>query len=187
MLVGSLRPTFNHDGDKFLEEGLFVFTEDCGPSHLGPLPNTHNCMEVGRPTLDSTKGPVEVGRPTVKDSSGVRAYGGCRAVVCGCPEGVNFDFQQGSSPPAPNTKVLTDEALMEEASRYTVSLSRAFFSLGKRNFSSSSSLSRRDGMLVATDGDCGRDCRSEIVGGVDLGPLRMIMVYGREAEVLGVG
>ena len=32
------------------KEGLFGFTEDCGPSHLGPLPNTHalnNCMEVG--------------------------------------------------------------------------------------------------------------------------------------------
>ena len=32
------------------EEGLFGFTEDCGLSHLDPLPNTHalnNCMEVG--------------------------------------------------------------------------------------------------------------------------------------------
>ena len=50
------------------EEGLLVFTEDYGLSHLGPLPNMHiNCMEVGRPTLDSSKGPIEVGRPTVED------------------------------------------------------------------------------------------------------------------------
>ena len=76
------------------EEGLLVFTEDCGPSHLGPLPNTHiNCMEVGRPTLDSLKGPVEMGRPTIEDSSGVRARGSCCEVVCGCPKGVDFSFQ----------------------------------------------------------------------------------------------
>ena len=110
------------------EEGLLVFTEDCGPSHLGPLPNTHiNCMEVGRPTLDSLKGLVEVGRPTIEDSSGVRARGSCCEVVCGCPKGVDFSFQQGSFPLAPNTKVVIDKALMEEAFRYTVSISRAFF------------------------------------------------------------
>ena len=75
-------------------------------------------------------------------------------MVCGCPEGVDFGFQQGSFPPTLNTKVVTDEALMEEASKYTVSISRAFFLLGKRDFSYSF-LSGRDGMLVATDGGCG--------------------------------
>ncbi|RVW42754.1 hypothetical protein CK203_079931 [Vitis vinifera] len=103
-----------------MRRGLFGFTEDCGPSHLGPLPNTHalnNCMKVGKPTLDSPKGPVVVGRPTFKDSSRARAHEGCREVVCGCPDGVYFGFQHGSSSPTPNTKELIDEALMEEVSR----------------------------------------------------------------------
>ena len=74
---------------------------------------------------------------------------------------------------------------MEEASRYTVSLSWVFFSLGKQDFSSSSFFSRRDGMLVATDEGCDRGCSSEIGRGANLGPLRMIMEDGREAEVPG--
>ncbi|RVW44885.1 hypothetical protein CK203_109628 [Vitis vinifera] len=56
-------------------------------------------------------------------------------------EGVDFGFQQGSFPPTLNTKVVTDEALMEEASK------------------------------------------SEILGGADLGPLRMIMADGREMKI----
>ena len=74
---------------------------------------------------------------------------------------------------------------MEEASRYTIFLSWVFFLLGKQDFSSSSSLSGRNGMLVATDEGCGRGCRSKIVRGANLGPLRTIMVDGREAEVPG--
>ena len=100
-----------------------------------------------------------VGRPTLEDSSRARAHEGCREVVCGCPDGVYFGFQHGSSSPTPNTKELIDEALMEEVSRYTISLSWAFFSLGKRDLSSSCSLSGQDGMLVTTDEGCGRGCR----------------------------
>ncbi|KAL6335560.1 hypothetical protein AAG906_030690 [Vitis piasezkii] len=121
-------------------------------------------MEVGRPTLDSPKGLVVVGRPTFEDSSGARAREGCREVVYGCPDGVDFGFQQGSSPPAPNTKELIDEALMEEAS------STAFFFFFSLFFSFG-----RDGMLV------------EIVRGVYLGLLRMIMADEKETKVLGVG
>ena len=39
------------------KEGLFDNIEDCGPSHLGPLTNTHTCdvlnkcLEMGRPTM----------------------------------------------------------------------------------------------------------------------------------------
>ena len=90
-----------------------------------------------------------VGQPTFEDSFGARARRGCQDVVCGCLDRVYFGFQQGSSSPAPNTKELTDEALMEEASRYIGSHSWSFFALGKRDFSSSFSLSRRDGMFVA--------------------------------------
>ena len=124
---------------------------DGGLSHLGPLPNTHlkSCLEVGRPTLDSPKGPVMVGRPIVEDTYGARARGGCREEVCGCPNRADFGLHQDLSPLTPNTKVLTDEALMEEASRYIGSHSWSFFALGKRDFSSSFSLSRRDGMFVA--------------------------------------
>ena len=90
--VVSLRPTFNHAGDKFPEE-------DHGPSHLSPLPNTHtrtdlkSCMEMTRPTLNSPKGPVVVGQPTFEDSFGARACRGCREVVCGCLDEVYFGFQ----------------------------------------------------------------------------------------------
>ena len=38
-------------------------------------------------------------------------------------------------------------------------------------------------MFVATDGGCGWGYRLEILGGADLGLLRMIMTDGREAEV----
>ena len=72
---------------------------------------------------------------------------------------------------------------MEEASRYTGSHSQSFFSLGKRDFSSSSSFSGRDGMFVAIDGGCGRGYISKIVGGTELGPLRMIMADGRKTKV----
>ena len=86
----------------------------------------------------------------------------------------------------PKTRMLTDEALMEEASRYIGSLSRPFFSLGKRVLSSSSSLSGLDGLFDATEGGCNRGCGSEIARGLELGPLRMILADGREAEVSGV-
>lgn len=143
-------------------------------------------MEVGRPTLDLTKSPIVVGRPTFEDDIRARAHRGCREVVRGCSDGVVLGVQQGSSPPVPFTKELTEEALLEEASKHTVPLSRSFFLLGKRDFFSFSTLSRRDGMFVGTNGGCGRGCSSKIVGEADLGPLRIIMANGREAELSGL-
>ena len=58
--------------------------------------------------------------------------------------------------------------------------------MGKRVFSSSSSLSGPNGLFDATEGGCSRGCGSEIVGGIELGPLRMILADGREAEVSGL-
>ncbi|RVW93446.1 hypothetical protein CK203_035060 [Vitis vinifera] len=92
----------------------------------------------------------------------------------------------GLSPPVPFTKELTEEALLEEASKHTVPLSRSFSCWGSGNFFSFSTLSRWDGMFVGTNGGCGRGCSSKIVGEADLGPLRIIMANGREAELSGL-
>ncbi|KAL6318438.1 hypothetical protein AAG906_041204 [Vitis piasezkii] len=51
-------------------------------------------------------------------------------------------------------------ALMEEASRYTNYHPCSLFSLGKRDFSSSTP--SRDGAIVTTDGDPNRECRRRI-------------------------
>ena len=144
-----------------------------------------NLLEVGRPTVASSKGPNQVGRSDSKVLFGARACRGCHDVDCGRPDGDVLGIQLGSSPPALNLTELTDEALMEEASKDTTSYPRALFLLGKWDFSSSSILSRRDGVIVATDGSRGRDCSLETVGGTDLDPLRMILADGREAEVSG--
>ena len=104
---------------------------------------------------------------------------------CGGPNEDFLGFQLESSPPVLNLTEFTDEALME-ASRYTVSYHRALLSLGKWDFSSSTTLSGWDGVIVATDGSCSWDFSSETVGGVELGPLRMILVDGREPEVSGM-
>ena len=154
------------------EEGLFGTT-------------LKNILEVGRPKADLSKGPDLVGQPTIEALFEARASGGFQEVNCGRPDGEVFGFQLGSSPLALNITEFTDEALMEEASKYTVSYPWSLFSLGKPDFSSSSTLSGRDGVIVATNGGCGRDCSSETVGGADLGPLRMIS-DGREAEVSGL-
>ncbi|RVW25096.1 hypothetical protein CK203_113756 [Vitis vinifera] len=130
--------------------------EDGGLPQSGPLPNTHlkSCVKVGRPTLESHKGPV-VGRHTVEDPLEPRACEGCREEIWGCPNEADLGLQQALSPLTPKTRRLTDEALMEEASRYIGSLSRPFFSLGKRVLSSSSSLSGLDGLFDATEGGGG--------------------------------
>ena len=144
-----------------------------------------NLLKVGRPTVASSKGPNQVGRSDSKVLFGARACRGCHDVDCGRPDGDVLGIQLGSSPPALNLTELTDEALMEEASKDTASYPRALFLLGKWNFSSSSILSRRDGVIVAIDGSRGRDCSLETVGGANLDPLRMILADGREAEVSG--
>ena len=142
--------------------------EDGGLPQSGPLPNTHlkSCVEVGQPTLESHKGPV-VGRHTVEDPLEARACEGCREEIWGCPDEADLELQQALSPPTPKTRRLTDKALMEEASKYIGSLSRPFFSLGKRVLSSSSSISRLDGLFDATEEGCNRGCGSEIAGGLE--------------------
>ncbi|KAL6326369.1 hypothetical protein AAG906_007874 [Vitis piasezkii] len=90
---------------------------------------------------------LEVGRSDSKVLFGARACRGCHDVDCGRPDGDVLGIQLGSSPPALNLTELTDEALMEEASKDTTSYPRALFLLGKWDFSSSSILSRRDGVI----------------------------------------
>ena len=97
-----------------------------------------------------------------------------------------FGFQMGSSPLAPNLTKITGEALMEEASRYTGYHPCSLFSSGKRDFSSSSTSPGQDGVIIIIDGGSERGCCSEAVGGADLGPLRVILADGKEAEVFGL-
>ena len=92
----------------------------------------------------------------------------------------------GSPPPTPNHAEITDEALLEEAFRYTDYHLCSLFSLGKRDFSSSSTPSGWDGAIVTSDGGSKRGRVSEAVGVAGLGPLRVILVDGREAEVSGL-
>lgn len=101
-------------------------------------------------------------------------------------DGDFLGFQLGSSPPALNLTEFIDEALMKETSKYIISYPRALLSLGKPDFSFSTTLSEWDGVIVTTDGSCGRDCSSEIVEGAELGHLRMILADGRETEVSGM-
>ena len=61
---------------------------------------------------------------------------------------------------------ITDEALMEEASMYTNYHPCSLFSLGKRDFSSSSTPSGLDGAIVTTDEGSEQGCVSEVVGAV---------------------
>ena len=60
------------------------------------------------------------------------------------------------------------------------------FSLGKLDFSSSSTPSGQDGAIVTTNGGSERGCVSEAVGVAGLGPLRVILADRREAEVSGL-
>ena len=72
---------------------------------------------------------------------------------------------------------------MEEASRYTDCYTCSLFSLGKRDFSPSSTPSGWDGVSIAIARDSNRGSGSEAVEGAVLGPLRVILADGREAEV----
>ena len=90
----------------------------------------------------------------------------------------------GSRSPAVNLTVFTNEALMEEASRYSDQSSRSLSSLGKRDISLSSTPSGRNGESVARTVVIIQSSSSVEVGGAVMGPLRMIWADGREAEVL---
>ena len=107
-------------------------------------------LEVGWPMMVPLKGPVVVGRPTNEVLNGVRARRGLHDY--GEQDGEVFGSQLGSSPPVLNLTEITDEALMEEASRYTDCYTCSLFSLGKRDFSPSSTPSGRDGVSVANAG-----------------------------------
>ncbi|RVW96161.1 hypothetical protein CK203_037782 [Vitis vinifera] len=120
-------------------------------------------LEVDR-TMSVLEGPALVGRSSAKALNGARAHRGLPDIDCGKPDGDDFGFQMGSSPPAPNHAKIIDEALMEEASKY----------IG------------RDGVIVITDGGSEWGCVSEAVGVAVLGPLRVILADRREAEVSGL-
>ena len=152
--------------------------EVCGLPLLGPIPNI-SAREMGRPQLAPHKGSAGIGHPISYSTNpaGVRAREACREEAYGWLDGVLVGAFQGSSFPGCNFKKLTNEALKEEAARYTSSCPRDVFSFGERVLYSSSSRSGWDGMFVDPVG--GSDFE-----GIDLDPLRMIMANGRETEVL---
>ena len=86
-------------------------------------------LEVGSAHVGVFKGPELVGRPNSKALNGDRACGGLHD--CGGPDKEVFGLQLGSSPPALNFTEITNEPLMEEASRYTDCHPCSWFSLGK--------------------------------------------------------
>ena len=134
---------------------------------------------------ESLKGPVLVSQPSFVALNRARAREGLRDVDCGSLYGDVFGIQMGSSPLVPNLIEITNKALMEEAFKYTDYHPCSLFSLEKRDFSSSSTSSRRDGAIVFIDGGFEQGCVSEEVGVVGLGPLRVILANGRETEVSG--
>ena len=91
-------------------------------------------LEVDR-TMSVLEGPALVGRSSAKALNGARAHRGLPDIDCGKPDGDDFGFQMGSSPPAPNHAKIIDEALMEEASKYIGYNFCSLFSLGKQDFS----------------------------------------------------
>ncbi|RVW77098.1 hypothetical protein CK203_047781 [Vitis vinifera] len=123
-----------------------------------------------------------MGRPNLENLKRVRASDGS-LYVDGEQEGDLFGSQLRSLPPAVNLSKITDEALLEAASRYSDQIPHSLFSLGKWEISLSSTPSGWDeeGVAIARVSDQGRG--SEAVGGAVMRPLRMILADGREAEV----
>ncbi|RVW94986.1 hypothetical protein CK203_040075 [Vitis vinifera] len=114
------------------------------------------------------QGPVLVSQPSFVALNRARAREGLRDVDCGSLYGDVFGIQMGSSPLVPNLIEITNKALMEEAFKYTDYHPCSLFSLEKRDFSSSSTSSRRDGAIVFIDGGFEQGCVSEEVGVVGL-------------------
>ena len=138
--------------------------------------------EMGRPNLKLSKGQVGEGRPILKIAKGVRAPDGRRS-GSGEQEGDLFGSKLGSPRPTINLLEITDEALLEEASRYSDQTSSPFLSLGKRDISLFSTPSGWDGEGVVMARASDRGTVSDDEGRAVMDPLRMILVDGREAEV----
>ncbi|RVW54310.1 hypothetical protein CK203_068498 [Vitis vinifera] len=101
-------------------------------------------------------------------------------------EGEMIGSQMGSRSPAVNITELTNEALREEASRYSDLFYRPLSVLEKPKKSLSSTPSVRRGESAVMAGVINHSSSSDEVGGEVMGPLRMIWADGREAEVLEI-
>ncbi|RVW84525.1 hypothetical protein CK203_041271 [Vitis vinifera] len=125
---------------------------------------------------------VGEGRPILKIVKEVRAPDGCFSGG-GEQEGDLFGSKLGSPRPAVNLSEITDEALLEKASRYSDQTYSPFLSLGKRDISLFSTPFGWDveGVVMVRASD--RGTASDDGGGAVMDPLRMILADGREAEV----
>ena len=122
------------------------------------------------------------GRPILKIAKGVRAPDGRRSGG-GEQEEDLFGSKLGSPRPAVNLSEITNEALLEEVSRYSDQTSSPFLSLGKRDISLFSTPSGWDGEGAVMARASDRGTVSDDEGGAVMDPLRMILADGREVEV----
>ncbi|RVW73596.1 hypothetical protein CK203_056989 [Vitis vinifera] len=88
---------------------------------------------------------------------------GLQDVDCRRPNGDDFGIQMGSPPPMPNHADYR-RSFVGGGLQYTDYPPCSLFSLGKLDFSSSSTPSGQDGAIVTTDGGSERGCVSEAVG-----------------------
>ena len=152
------------------------------PAEEGQVTEGHKeLMEMGRPKSPPYKDPEVVTDRPIEARAPDRGLG-----VSGELEGEMIGSQMGLRSPAVNLTEFTNEALLEEASRYSDQSSRSLSFLGKREMSLSSTPSGRDGESVAMAGVFNQSSCSDEVGGAIMGPLRMIWADGREAEVLEI-
>ena len=138
--------------------------------------------EMGRPNSKPSKGLVGEGQPILKIAKGVRAPDGCHSGG-GEQEGDVFGSKLGLPRPAVNLSEIIDEALLEEASRYSTQTSYPFLSLGKRDISLFSTPSGGDGEGAVMARVSNQGTVLDDKGGAVMDPLRMILADGREAEV----
>ncbi|XP_034696057.1 uncharacterized protein LOC117922136 [Vitis riparia] len=152
------------------------------PTEKGQLTEDQNKLkELGRPKSSPYKGPEVVMDRFIEARAPDRGLG-----ISGELEGEMIGSQMGSRSPAVNVTEFTNEALLEEASRYSDQSFRSLSFLGKREISLSSTLSGRDGESAAMAGVFIQSSISAEIGGAVMGPLRMIWADGREAEVLEI-
>ncbi|RVX19200.1 hypothetical protein CK203_008571 [Vitis vinifera] len=137
---------------------------------------------MGRPNLKLIKSLGGEARPSLKIAKEVRAPDG-RYSGGGEQEGDLFGSTLGSPRPTINFSEITDEALLEEASRYSVQTHSLSLSLGKRDISFFSTPSGWDGEGGAMVRVSDKGSASDDGGGAVMDPLRVILADGREEVV----
>ncbi|RVX00178.1 hypothetical protein CK203_026678 [Vitis vinifera] len=150
MQTGGVAAERLKDGGEYLQkEGTAIKTKDGSgwvlDSEVEIRPSVETQVVIKEVSSTGIGHPITY--PTVP--VGARAREACRKEADGWTDGVLVGASQGSTFPDCNFKELTDEALKEEAARYTSSCTQDVSSFGERAlYSSSSSRSGWGGTLV---------------------------------------